>query len=196
MNKINGSLLTPLKFVAFLWLIKLIETAFGISFAYFGIIPRTQSGLLGILFAPLIHGNFFHLISNSIPLLVLGTALFLLYREAAYRVFFYSYFITNALVWAFAFNSYSVHIGASGLVYGIAAFLMTLGLFKKDLKSLAVSIVVAFFYSGIIFGVLPIQPGVSWESHLMGALVGIGSASAYSKKRLDSSSNRGEIDIQ
>ena len=185
MNKINRSLLTPLKFVAFLWLIKSIETAFNISFAYFGITPRTSFGLVGVLFAPLLHRDFFHLISNSIPLLVLGTALFLLYREVAYRVFLYIYFLNNLLVWAFAFNPYSVHIGASGLVYGIAAFLMTIGLFKKDLNSLTVSLVVAFFYSGIIFGVLPIQPGISWESHLMGALVGIGSASAYSKKRFD-----------
>jgi membrane associated rhomboid family serine protease len=174
-----------LRFVALLWLIMLVETTFRISLAGFGIQPRDTFGLVGILLAPLLHGNFYHLLSNTIPLIILGTALFLLYPSVAYTVFSACYFFTNALVWLVA-RSNTVHIGASGLVYGIAFFLMTIGLFKKDFKSLAVSIIVAFFYSGIALGVLPIVPGVSWESHLMGALVGIGSASALTKnKRLD-----------
>ena len=182
MTEYNRSWLIPLRFVALLWLIMLIEITFGISFAGFGIRPRDTFGMVGILLAPLLHGNFYHLLSNTIPLIILGTALFLLYPSVAYTVFSACYFLTNGLVWLIARSS-SIHIGASGLVYGIAFFLMTIGLFKKDFKSLAVSIVVAFFYSGIALGVLPIVPGVSWESHLMGALVGIGCASALSKKK-------------
>jgi membrane associated rhomboid family serine protease len=185
MTQYNRSWLLPLRFVALLWLIMVVEMTFGISFAGFGIRPRDTWGLIGILLAPLLHGNFYHLLSNTIPLIILGTALFLLYPSVAYMVFSACYFLTNALVWLFA-RSYTLHIGASGLVYGIAFFLMTIGLFKKDFKSLAVSLVVAFFYSGIALGVLPIVPGVSWESHLMGALVGIGCASVLGKnKRLD-----------
>jgi membrane associated rhomboid family serine protease len=185
MTEYNRSWLIPLRFVAFLWLIKVVELLFGLSFAGFGIQPGSTFGLIGVLLAPLIHGNVYHLLSNSIPLIILGTALFLLYPTVAYTVFTASYFLTGFLVWLIA-PANSIHIGASGLLYGIAFFLMTIGLFKKDVKSLAVSIVVAFFYSGIIFGVLPVMPGVSWQSHLMGALVGIGCASAFSKnKRLD-----------
>ena len=185
MTEYNRSWLIPLRFVALLWLIMLVEMTFVISFAEFGILPRHTWGLVGILLAPLLHGNFYHLLSNTIPLIILGTALFLLYPWVAYTVFSACYFLTNALVWLFA-RSNTIHIGASGLVYGIAFFLMTIGLFKKDFKSLAVSIVVAFFYSGIALGILPIVPGVSWESHLVGALVGIGCASALGKnKRLD-----------
>jgi membrane associated rhomboid family serine protease len=189
MTEYNRSWLIPLRFVAILWLIKLVELGLNVSFAGLGVRPRDPFGLIGILFAPLLHGGMYHLLSNSIPLLILGTALFLLYPTVAYTVFSASYFLTNLLVWTFG-RTYSLHIGASGLVYGIALFLMTIGLFKKDVKSLAVSIIVAFFYSGIVIGVLPIMPGVSWESHLMGALVGVGCASALSKsKRLERSRN-------
>ncbi|MES2731908.1 MAG: rhomboid family intramembrane serine protease [Bacteroidota bacterium] len=189
MTEYNRSWLIPLRFVALLWVIKVIEMIFHISFAGFGIRPGENFGLIGVLLAPLLHGDVYHLLSNTVPLLILGTSLFLLYPTVAYFVFFASYFFTNLLVWLFA-REPSLHIGASGLVYGIAFFLMTIGLFRKDFKSLAVSIVVAFFYSGIVFGVFPITPGVSWESHLMGAFVGIGCAFVFSNsKRLERRQN-------
>ena len=173
------SWLIPLRFVGMLWLIRATETVLHVSVAGLGVYPRTLFGLVGVVFAPLIHGDWMHLVSNSVPLLVLGTALFLLYPGVAYTVFGLSYFLTGTLVWVF--GRPSLHIGASGLLYGIAFFLMTIGLFRKDAKSVAVSLVVAFFYSGIIFGVLPVFPGVSWESHLLGALVGVGCAARYSR---------------
>ncbi|MBC7920777.1 MAG: rhomboid family intramembrane serine protease [Ferruginibacter sp.] len=177
-----------------MWLIKAVEAILGVSFANFGLYPRHASGLVGVLLAPLIHGDVYHLLSNSIPLLILGTALFLLYPTVAYPVFFAGYFLTDLLVWGFARPS--IHIGASGLLYAVAAFLMTIGLFKKDFKSLAVSLIVAFFYSSIIFGVLPIVPGVSWESHLMGALVGIGCASSFSRSRLLDRGREEEVPVR
>jgi membrane associated rhomboid family serine protease len=173
--------LFPLRFVCLLWLVKLIEPVLFINLAIFGIIPRTIFGLIGIVAAPMIHGNYYHLLANSIPLFVLGTTLFWLYRGVAHAVFFYCYFITNFLVWIFG-RPY-IHIGASGLLYGIALFLMTIGLFKKDLKSIGISLVVAILYSGMIWGVFPTQPGVSWESHFWGAVVGVCCASVFSKSR-------------
>lgn len=170
-----------LYFVGLLWLVKLTEIFLNVTFAPFGIFPRTEYGLIGIAAAPLIHGNLPHLLSNSMALLLLGTALFWLYGGVARAVFFYCYFGTGLLVWAF--GRPAMHIGASGLLYGIALFLMSIGLFRKDLKSILVSVLVVSFYSGILWGVLPVDPQVSFESHLMGALVGIGCASAFSRSR-------------
>ena len=175
----NQNTLFILRFVGLLWLVKLVEIFLGVSFAGFGIFPRSVFGLIGIVLAPLLHGDVIHLLSNTILLLVLGTVMFWLYPGAAVSVFFYCYFLTGLLVWIFGRSS--VHIGASGLLYGIALFLMTIGLFRKDLKSIFVSVAVVFFYSSILWGVLPVDPRISFESHLMGALVGIGCASSFSR---------------
>src|SRR5690606_26258035 len=126
---------------------------------------------------PLLHANFYHLLSNSIPLVVLGTALFFFYNRIAGRVFFYCYFVTGILVWIFARSAN--HIGASGLVYGIAFFLFFIGFSRKDFVSISVSLITVFFYGGIIYGVFPGQLFVSWESHLLGALVGVYCAFEY-----------------
>jgi membrane associated rhomboid family serine protease len=98
----------------------------------------------------------------------------LFYPLIASRVFLSCYFITGILVWCFARPTF--HIGASGLIYGLASFLMFYGLFRKDFKSLLISIIIVLLYGSIFYGVLPSQPNVSWESHLMGALVGLGNA--------------------
>lgn len=179
MNEYARASIVPLRLIALMWLVFFIENTFRTSFAGFGILPRSFFGLAGVIAAPLLHGNFYHLLSNTIPLLILGTILFVFYRRVAVQVFFYGYLITNLLVWLFARPF--LHIGASGLLYGIAAFLMTIGFFKKDFRSVAISLGVAFFYSSIIWGILPLQPGVSWESHVAGAIVGVGCASAFSK---------------
>lgn len=157
----------------------------GIDLSFLGIYPRTIHGLVGILTAPLIHGNYLHLISNALPILILGTALFYFYDRIALRVFFMSYFPTGVLVWLFAKPNF--HIGASGVIYGIAVFLMTFGIFRKDLSSLLISVITTFFYGGIIYGIFPNQVGVSWESHFFGALMGLISASYYAKFRVVSS---------
>ncbi len=174
----NANFILP--FVGLLWLIKLSEIFFNVTFAGFGIFPRTDFGLVGILAAPLIHGNVPHLLSNSLALLLLGSVLWWLYRGVAGAVFACCYLGTGLLVWVF--GRPAVHIGASGLLYGIALFLMTIGLFRRDARSILVSVLVVFFYSGILWGVLPVDPQVSFESHLLGALVGIGCASAFGRR--------------
>ena len=158
------------RFIFLMWVVYSIEFFFGIDFSGFGILPRTTNGLIGILAAPLIHGSSVHIISNTIPLLFLGWTLFFFYESIARMVFVSCYFLTNVLVWAFARPS--LHIGASGLVYGIAFFLIFYGFFKKDFKSLAISAIIIFFYGGLVYGLFPNQPGISWESHLIGAIVG------------------------
>jgi membrane associated rhomboid family serine protease len=171
----------PFQFVILLWGVFYFEVFTGRDLSYLGVYPRTEVGLLGILFAPLLHGGLVHLVSNTIPLLILGTTLYFFYPKAAARIFFLSYFGTNILVWIFARPSF--HIGASGIVYGIAFFLFFIGFFRKDFISVAISIITIFFYGGIVFGMLPGQEMVSWETHLMGALVGFGCAFYFRRPR-------------
>lgn len=179
--RFTESFVIPIRLVFLMWAFFAFEIFFHYDLSFLGIYPRTFTGLIGILFAPMVHGSLLHIISNTFPLLFLGSVLFLFYDRIARRVFFQCYFYTNILVWIFARPSY--HIGASGLVYGIASFLIFFGIFKKDIKSLIISIVIILMYGSLIYGVLPVQPGVSWESHLMGGIVGFGTASQMSKIR-------------
>lgn len=177
-----GSSIAPFRLVFFMWFIFTLERYFLIDLKFLGILPRTLFGLVGIAFAPLLHGNIIHLISNTVPLLFLGAVLFFYYHRIAPQVFLRCYFITNCLVWLFARPS--IHIGASGLVYGLASFLIFFGLFRRDLRSLFISIIVVMLYGGIFYGALPSNPLVSWESHLFGAVVGFWSAVDFRKKRV------------
>lgn len=170
----KSGIVPPLRLCFFMWLVFTIEFYLGIDFGRLGILPRELSGLVGILFAPLIHGNFNHLVSNSIPLLFLGGSLYFFYPEKAPRVFLQSYFFTNALVWIFGRTFY--HIGASGLIYAIASFLVFYGLFRRNFKSVFVSAIIIFFYGGMAYGIFSLDESVSYESHLMGVIVGLGTA--------------------
>lgn len=155
-----------------MWAVFSLEYFYGINLSFLGIKPRSIEGLIGILAAPMIHGGRTHLISNTIPLLLLGSTLFFFYERIGRTVFFRCYFITNILVWLFS-PRLSYHIGASGLIYGLSSFLIFFGFLRKDFLSLLISIGVMVAYGGIFYGVLPIDPQISWESHLAGAIVGV-----------------------
>lgn len=157
--------------VFLMWLIYFIEISYSLNFSVFGILPRELPGLIGIILAPLLHGSVVHLISNTFPLLFLGTTLFYFYYPVGSRVFLLSYFGVGIFVWLFARPV--IHIGASGLIYSIAAFLVASGLFRKQLYALLIGLVVALVYGGLVFGLMPSVPGVSWESHMIGALIGV-----------------------
>lgn len=144
-----------------------------------GILPRNFSGLVGIFTSPLIHGGFSHLISNTAPLIFMGLGIFYFYPKVAYKVFTIIYLGTGILVWIFAREVY--HIGASGIIYGFVSFLFFSGIFRKDNRSIALALIVILFYGGLIWGVLPIEKGVSWESHLFGAIAGIIAAFIFRK---------------
>jgi len=180
--RFEESLVVPIRFVFILWAVYAIGLILPFDLAVLGIYPRSFQGMIGILFAPLIHGNMLHLISNTLPLLFLGIILFLFYDRIANKVFFQCYFFTNILVWIFARPS--LHIGASGLVYGLASFLIFFGMFRKDFKSIVISLIILVLYGGLVYGIFPQQPGVSWESHLMGALVGLTTASQLAKVKI------------
>jgi membrane associated rhomboid family serine protease len=161
-----------------MWLIFFIEMNFGIDLSVFGILPREPIGLIGIIFSHLLHGSLLHLVSNTIPLLFLGITLYYFYGRIASKVFIASYFLTGILVWLFARPSF--HIGASGLIYGIASFLFFSGIVRTEFRALLISLAVVIAYGGMVWGILPSIPGVSWESHFFGAIVG--GISAYATR--------------
>ena len=178
-----GSSVLAVRLLFLMWLSFSIEFFFGYDFGFLGIKPRSLEGIPGILFAPIIHGNLSHLISNTLPLLFLGTTLFFFYERIGRTVFLRCYFITDILVWLFS-PRLSYHIGASGLVYGLSAFLIVFGLLRKNFVSLLISLVIILFYGGIFYGVLPLDPHISWESHLAGALVGTVTAFNLAQKKV------------
>ena len=169
----------PLSFLILLWLIQFVQYLFLLKLVKYGLLPQTTKGLTGIFTAPLIHSGFNHIISNSIPLLFLGTGIFYFYKEAAYKVFFMVYFIPGILVWFLGRESF--HIGSSGLVYGYVTFLFFSGLIRRDNRSIALALIVTFLYGSLIWGVLPLSREISWEYHLFGALTGIYAAIIFRK---------------
>jgi membrane associated rhomboid family serine protease len=173
--------LVPFRLVFLIWLVFTLEFYSNIDLSFLGIRPRNMSGLIGVITAPLVHGSLYHLLSNTFPLLFLGATIFFFYMRIAGIVFFRSYFWTNILVWIFARDA--LHIGASGVVYGLASFLVLFGLFRRDFISLFISIVVFIIYGSVFYGILPTDSRVSWEAHLAGALVGLFSAVEFSKTR-------------
>ncbi|KXK40871.1 MAG: rhomboid family intramembrane serine protease [Saprospiraceae bacterium] len=162
----------PLLLLLTLWVIRVADVAFGLGLTLYGIYPRDTSSFLHIFTAPFIHASWGHLASNSIPMLVLTTILVIFYRKVAFHAFFSVMVGSGLLVWLFARPSY--HVGASGIVYGLISFIFWTGVFKKNKKSIILSAIILILYSGSVEGIFPnVQPNISWESHLFGALVGI-----------------------
>ncbi len=173
------SFFIPGVFVALMWISKLFEVATGIDLAHFGLLPKHISGLRGILFSPFIHGDWNHLISNSIPFMILSAVMLFNYRKVAFKSFVFIYFTSGLLVWLTGRENY--HIGASGLVYGMAFFIFFSGVFRKNIQAIALSLFVVFLYGSIVWGMFPIDMTISWEGHLMGALSGSMIAFYYRK---------------
>lgn len=137
-----------------------------------GILPRTIKGLPGIIFSPFIHGNNGHLFANSVPFLVLSTLLFFFYHGVEKSVFILLWIFSGFFTWLIGRGD-SFHIGASGWIYGLMAFLFVSGLIRKNKQLTIVSLIVAVYYGGMIWGVLPYNPEMSWEGHLSGIISGI-----------------------
>jgi membrane associated rhomboid family serine protease len=156
--------------VALLWGIFIIDTLFNLHLSRFGLRPGSTMGLIGIITAPLLHGGVGHLFNNSIPLLVAVTAVLYLYPTASMRVMPMIWLGSGLLGWLI--GRPSIHIGASGLLYGLLVFVFMSGVLRRDIRSVSVSLLVWFLYSTMIWGVFPIRPNMSWELHLSGALIG------------------------
>ncbi|QSE96729.1 rhomboid family intramembrane serine protease [Fulvivirga lutea] len=178
--KFNRSIQYTLAFIILIWSVKVVELGLNLDFGSLGILPRTAQGSIGIFLAPLIHGDIYHLISNTFPILILGVGIFYFYNKIALNVIFLIYLMTGFWVWMAARDAY--HIGASGLVYGLLTFLIFSGFFNRNRNTLAVSFVILVLYGGsFAAGIIPTKAGISWESHLMGAIAGVFCAVYYRK---------------
>jgi membrane associated rhomboid family serine protease len=177
------SMTFPALFVLLLWAVRLIQTAGGYDLGFLGIYPLKWIGMVGIITAPFIHADFSHLVSNSLPLIVLGSALFYFYKDLAPKIFGWIWLITGFWVWIAARPAF--HIGASGIVYGLAMFIFLSGLIRKHTGLMAVALVVVFLYGSMVWGIFPeFFPGknISWESHLLGMIAGVILAIYYRKE--------------
>lgn len=157
--------------VALFWIVEIVNVFLGHQLCLWGIIPRTRHGLAGILFSPFLHAGFGHLISNTIPFLALGS---LVVARGVGQFIAASVFIVavgGLGVWII--GSPGLHVGASGLIFGYFGFLVALGWYEKSLRSLLVAVLVIVFYGGMIWGILPMYRGVSWEAHFCGLIAGI-----------------------
>ena len=172
------SLIIPGIFIFLMWFVKVTEVLFEADFSRFGIYPLTVRGLAGIVLSPFIHSDFRHLFNNSLPLFLLSLALFYFYSEIAFKVFSLTFIITGTLVWIGGREAW--HIGASGMVYGLASFLFFSGIIRKYFRLVALSLLVVFLYGEMVWGIFPgIHDNISWESHMLGFLSGIFLAIIY-----------------
>jgi membrane associated rhomboid family serine protease len=171
-KKLLLSMIIPGIFVFFMWLVKIIELLFETDLSGFGIYPLTLKGLPGILISPFIHADFTHLFNNTLPLFLLSVALFYFYSEVALKVFIWTYLLTGLLVWLAGREAW--HIGASGLVYGLASFLFFSGIIRRYFRLVALSLLIVFLYGSMVWGLFPgVYKNVSWESHMLGFFSGV-----------------------
>ena len=174
-RKFLGSLIVPLLIVAVMWVVKIIEVSLSADFGRYGVTPHTAHGLIGIFTLPFLHGSWEHLLSNSVPILVLGTALYYCYPTLANRVLLITYLASGLITWCIG-NPESTHIGASALVYGLNLFLIASGFIRGNRMLIVISLIMVFLYGSFIWGMIPslaIPQNISWEGHLSGAIIGV-----------------------
>jgi membrane associated rhomboid family serine protease len=179
--KISKSIfLIPITYVIAIWFIYWVEINYNFNFNKYGVFPRTLVGFRGVFLTHFIHSNTSHLFNNSIPLFVLLSSLFYFYKDVAYKVLLFGGVCTGIFTWCIARESY--HIGASGIVYLLFSFVFFSGIIKKHYRLVALSFIIIFLYGSMIWYVLPIKDGISWEGHLSGFLVGLYFAIRYRNK--------------
>jgi membrane associated rhomboid family serine protease len=182
-REIKTQLLTLGGLVALMWAIEIVDHIPSLNLDIYGIIPRNPIGLRGILFAPFLHGNFPHLVANTVPFLTLGWLV--MWRRTL------DFWIVSAIAavigglgtWLIG-PSNSVHVGASGVIFGYLGFLLSRGYFERNFSSMALSVAVGVLYGGLLWGVLPQQQGISWQGHLFGFIGGVVAARLLAEPRV------------
>ncbi len=172
-KKMLLSMIIPLIFIIIMWISRMVEALFDLDFTHLGILPLSFRGIPGILLSPFIHSDFVHLFNNTLPLFFLATALFYFYSEIAVKISLWTWFLTGSFVWLAGRTSW--HIGASGLVYGLASFLFFSGIIRKYFRLVALSLLIVFLYGSMVWGIFPdvVKKNISWESHMLGFISGI-----------------------
>jgi len=182
-NLLLKAAIYPFILLLLMWVVKFIEVLYNVRFVEAGVNPRNWQTLGGIISMPFIHSDFDHLISNSTPFLFLGSMLFYFYKELAGRILIFIWLLTGIWLWIGGRESY--HIGASGVVYGLAAFLFISGVIKNNRRLLTLTLIIAFLYGSMIWGFFPEffpDKNISWEGHLFGFVSGVVLAFYYRKQ--------------
>jgi len=181
-NKLISAMFYPFVFVVMMWFVKGLESLWGFHWAHYGLYPLSFKGLLGIITMPFLHGDWGHLASNTLPVMFLGTMLFYFYKELAWKILLWIWVLTAVWLWFGARGAY--HIGASGLVYGLASFLFFSGIMRNNRQLLVLTLIISFLYGGLIWGFFPEffpNKNISWEGHLFGFISGALMAAYYRK---------------
>ncbi len=160
------------------WTAFVVNGIAGGAFMQYGVIPRTLTGLRGILFAPFLHANMQHLIANTIPFLAMGWLVMLRDARHFLPVTLFAMLGSGLMAWLLGAPG-SVHIGASGVVFGYFGFLLLGGWYARSVMSISLSILVAVMWGGLVLGIAPGQVGISWQSHLGGFIAGVLAARRY-----------------
>lgn len=176
------SLVFPGFVLLLMFAVRSIESLEHANWYFLGVRPLRVEGLIGIITSPFIHADWGHLWANAVPFLVLGAGLFFFYRDIALKVFLWIYLLGGAWLWFGARDAW--HIGASGLVYGLAAFLFLSGVLRNYIPLMALSLLVVFLYGSLFWGLFPVHWLVeySWEAHMWGALAGVVTAIVFRKE--------------
>jgi membrane associated rhomboid family serine protease len=169
-------------FVAVMWILEIVDIVLGGALNSYGVRPHQLIGLRGIVFAPFLHGGLGHLIANTIPFLVLGWFVMLQETRDFFVVTGITMLVSGLGTWLVG-STNSVHIGASGIIFGYLGFLLLRGYFERNFPSILLSLIVGFLYGGTIWGVLPIQYGVSWQMHLFGFIGGVIAARLLARRK-------------
>ncbi len=164
---------------AVITLLEVINLVSGRMLNQFAILPRETSHLSGIVISPFLHGSLWHYLSNIVPVCLFSYFLLQWGKPRYFTVSAFIIVVTGLLVWLLGRSAF--HLGASGLIYGYFGFLLVAGFLSKKPRLILISIVVGFFYGGMIFGVLPLKSFISWESHLFGLLSGFAAAMIWAK---------------
>ena len=160
-----------LGFVALLWAIEIVDSVADHRLDAYGVEPRSADGLLGIVFAPLLHGGWGHLEANTVPTLVLGFLVLVTGIVRGLEATAIIWVVGGVGVWLVAPGN-SIHLGASVLIFGWLVYLMVRGVWTRRLGEIALGVVLFLAYGSLLLGVLPGEPGISWQGHLFGALGG------------------------
>lgn len=181
-DRVNGLLLV-IAMVALMWLSELLDSILGGDLDQYGIVPRTDEGVAGIAAAPFLHAGFGHLVSNTVPFLAMGAVIAFGGLARVLLVTAIVAGVSGAGTWLIASGS-SVHLGASGVVFGYATYLLVRGFLNRDLVHLGIAAIVAGTWGAALLGGLLPQEGISWQAHLFGALGGVLAARLLVKRRV------------